>query len=235
MIMQTTHGNRMVWSITAAGALLLSPLTAQDSEWDIPEDASPDEAPGLESVEVLVDDIRARGEFNEISYILEAVDLGNLVEEGEAYTFLLPDDEAFAGLNDTDGLTLTESAGAQELEAFLKGHIVEGAHTAEALRNGPVRTLAGHEIEGSRDFLLRTVVSPVDGNGDAIGEDARLVNADMEIAGVMVHAVNKVWYDGDTDDASAERRSDDEAVDEHDGPEPGTDYPEADADEDPVR
>lgn len=112
-----------------------------------------------------------------VSGALAEAGLAGVFDGPGSYTVLAPDDDAFAKLGDA-GKTLTEAEHRAELVAILRGHILPGHLTPDAIKKaiaakkGPVtvRTLA----DGSVTFAA---------NGDAIsvtGEDGTKATIDGE-------------------------------------------------------
>lgn len=199
--------NQLLLSLSAAGAVALAPLavnsqTAPDQPPQEPPAGEPDERTvedpaDAEVTRELMNQIRERDDMNEIASILETIDLDAILEGG-SHTFFLPTDDAFADLEEAEGAgTISAATGDTELEAFVRGHIARGVHSAQQLRDEGASSLAEHRIEGGRDLLLRTVVRPVNAEGESVGEDARLVESDIEVAEGMLHVVNRAWVDLD--------------------------------------
>lgn len=138
---------------TIAAAAMLVPLGAcSDSETAAPATTSEagngtlaaalGSAPGLTTVSTALSD----------------AGLGDVFDGPGSYTLLAPDDDAFAKLGD-DGKTLTEPEHRAELVALLRGHILPGHLTPDAIRKaiaekkGPVtmRTLADSTVTFGAD------------------------------------------------------------------------------------
>ena len=93
-----------------------------------------------------------------VSNALTEAGLGDVFDGAGSYTVLAPDDDAFAKLGDA-GKSLTDPAHRAELVALLRGHILPGHLTPEAIRKaiadkkGPVtmRTLGDGMVTFSAD------------------------------------------------------------------------------------
>jgi uncharacterized surface protein with fasciclin (FAS1) repeats len=93
-----------------------------------------------------------------VSTALTEAGLGDVFDGPGSYTVLAPDDDAFAKLGD-EGKTLTDAEHRAELVALLRGHILPGHLTPDAIRKaieekkGPVtmRTLGNDVVTFSAE------------------------------------------------------------------------------------
>lgn len=93
-----------------------------------------------------------------VSTALTEAGLGDVFDGPGSYTVLAPDDDAFAKLGD-DGKALTQPDHRAELVALLRGHILPGHLTPEAIRKAieekkgavAMRTLAGDVVTFSAE------------------------------------------------------------------------------------
>lgn len=144
---------KIKWLTLAAAAGLVMPLSACSDE---PE-SSPTAAAGNEvGTGTLAARIGSAPGLTTVSGALSEAGLADVFDGPGSYTVLAPDDDAFAKLG-TDEASLTDPANRAELVAMLRGHILPGHLTPQAIKtaiaekNGPVsmRTLAGDQVEFS--------------------------------------------------------------------------------------
>ncbi|WP_165938517.1 fasciclin domain-containing protein [Parafrankia sp. BMG5.11] len=143
------------WFAAAGAAALLVPLSGCSGEADTPAATA---APAEAGTGTLAAKIGSAPGLTTISGALSEAGLADVFDGPGSYTVLAPDDDAFAKLGDT-GSALTEPANRAELVAVLRGHILPGHLTPQAIKTaigekkGPVsmRNLAGDQIEFSLD------------------------------------------------------------------------------------
>ncbi len=222
--------NRIIAGLVGSGLLVFTSVGAQNQDRDAPDDTYPetdwpaeteerqpvDEPEAVEergetnSLEALLGEIRAHGDLNEIASILETVGLENLISADEPHTFYLPNDAAFGGENANALAGGDRDSG--KLEEIVRGHISPGHFSADELRETAAPTLADHSVQGSRDLLLRRGIEPVDAAGEPVADQARLVEPDLEMAGMTVHIISEVWIVGEEEEEDEE-----EVVEPNDG------------------
>lgn len=146
--------------IAAAAALaVLAPLAACSGGESTPEATGAAEGNGT-----LAAAISGAPELSTVSGALAEAGLANVFDGPGSYTILAPDDDAFAGLGE-DGKALTSEEHRAELVAVLRGHILPGHLTPEAIRKaiadkkGPVTmtTLDDEQVTFSADGDAITV------------------------------------------------------------------------------
>lgn len=159
----------------AAAALLASLAGCGDSDKGVDETSA---STGNAGQRTLASAIGNAPGLTTISGALSEAGLAGVFDGPGSYTVLAPDDDAFAKLGD-DGRTLTDAERRAELVAVLRGHILPGHLTPDAIRkaiareNGPVtvRNLA----DGSVTFAASgdaITVSGADGAKAAIDGEA---------------------------------------------------------------
>ena len=114
--------------------------------------------------------------LDSLATVVEQVDPSELVGDGD-FTFLAPNDEAFASLSADDMADLLSEPG-QILET-LQNHVLDGTMTAAELAEmDTVETRSGE-----------TLTVTVDGDTIMVG-DVTIVTTDIEVGGGMVHIVD---------------------------------------------
>jgi uncharacterized surface protein with fasciclin (FAS1) repeats len=164
----------LIKPIAAAAALvLIAPLAAcSDGKTETAE-------PGAAETprQTLATEIAGASNLTTVAGALSGAGLGEVFDGPGSYTVLAPDDEAFAALGDT-GKTLTTPEHRAELVAILRGHILPGHLTLDAIRaaiadkKGPVsmRTLSDGMVTFSQAGDVLSVAGPdgakatIDGN-----------------------------------------------------------------------
>ncbi len=161
--------NKLLATVAAAAALL--PLGACSQSETAP-------APTVDAGNrTLAAAIGAAPGLTTISTALSEAGLGDVFDGPGSYTLLAPDDDAFAKLG-SSGKSLTDPEHRAELVAVLRGHILPGHLTPDAIRKaiaekkGPVamRTLADGMVTFSQngDTLVATgadgAKATIDGN-----------------------------------------------------------------------
>ena len=139
--------------LVAAIALLLPLGACSDKDKATPAAASTQ--PGNQT---LAATINGAPGLTTVSNALAEAGLGDVFDGPGSYTVLAPDDDAFAKLGE-EGKALTEPAHRAELVALLRGHILPGHLTPDAIRKaieekkGPVtmRTLGDGMVTFSAD------------------------------------------------------------------------------------
>lgn len=139
----------------AASAVLLALGACSDDNAATPAEKPLATQPGNQT---LATAIGGAPGLTTVQTALTEAGLGDVFDGPGSYTVLAPDDDAFAKLGD-DGKTLTEPDHRGELVALLRGHILPGHLTPEAIRKaieekkGPVsmRTLGNDVVTFSAE------------------------------------------------------------------------------------
>ncbi len=166
---------RLIAAIAAAAALV--PLGACSKN-----DASSPAATASEGNRTLAAAIGSAPGLTTVSTALSEAGLADVFDGPGSYTVLAPDDDAFAKLG-KDGAMLTDPAHRAELVAILRGHILPGHLTPEAIRQaiadkkGPVsmRNLADGMVTFAADGNSITATGP-DGAKAKIDGDALIAS-----------------------------------------------------------
>lgn len=153
--------NRLNTLFASAALLAIVPLAACSDAEPVGNEAA---AATTEAGETLASAIGEAPGLTTVSGALSEAGLAEVFDGPGSYTVLAPDDEAFAALG-ADGKTLTQADHRAELVAVLRGHILPGHLTPEAIKKaiadkkGPVtvRTLADGAVTFSADGDTITV------------------------------------------------------------------------------
>ena len=147
-----------------AAATVLAPLAGCS---DDKQDTAPAAAQSGSTSGTLASAIGGAPGLTTVSTALSEAGLADVFDGPGSYTVLAPDDDAFAKLGKS-GQTLTDPAHRAELVAILRGHILPGHLTPDAIRKaiadkkGPVsmRTLADGTVTFSADGDAITATGP---------------------------------------------------------------------------
>lgn len=172
--------NRIRTMATAAAAAALVSLGACSK--DAPTPAATGEAAAEAGNGTLAAALGNAPDLKTISGAFADAGLGDVFDGPGSYTVLAPDDAAFAKL-DQGGKTLTDPANRAELVAVLRGHILPGHLSPEAIRKaiadkkGPVsmRTLDESMVTFSADGDAITATG-ADGAKATIDGDALIAS-----------------------------------------------------------
>jgi uncharacterized surface protein with fasciclin (FAS1) repeats len=153
-----TRGHRLA---AAAALALIAPLAACAPAGD---DAASEQSGGEATGRTLAAAIAGAPELSTISRALTEAGLADVFDGPGSYTVLAPNDQAFAALG-SGKEAITEPAHRAELVAILRGHILPGHLTPDAIRqaietkNGPVtmRTLDDRMVTFAADGKKITV------------------------------------------------------------------------------
>ena len=140
----------------SAGIALLLSLGACSGKDDTPAAAASSSADAGHGT--LASTIGSAPGLTTLSAALSQAGLGDVFDGPGSYTILAPDDDAFAKLGET-GKSLSDPANRAEMVAILRGHILPGHLTPDAIKKaiadkkGPVsmRTLADSMVTFSAD------------------------------------------------------------------------------------
>jgi uncharacterized surface protein with fasciclin (FAS1) repeats len=140
---------------TIAAVVMLVPLGACSKNDSATPGGSASATPGNQT---LAATISGAPGLTTVSTALTEAGLGDVFDGPGSYTVLAPDDDAFAKLGEA-GKSLSEPAHRAELVALLRGHILPGHLTPDAIRKaiedkkGPVtmRTLGNGVVTFSAD------------------------------------------------------------------------------------
>jgi uncharacterized surface protein with fasciclin (FAS1) repeats len=119
--------------------------------------------------------------FDEFVRAAKTVDLEQLLKPGEAYTIFLPNDAAFAKLDQNEIEGLLDPTGHERLLMLLSHHIVPVRMTLDDLKRGNGQ----HLSLADRELTVRG------GNAVQIG-DASIVDADLEGDNSILHIIDRV-------------------------------------------
>ena len=139
------------------------------------------EREALSSSNPILATVAAMDGFDEFVRAANTVDLGQLLEPGEAYTIFLPNDGAFARLGRDEIERLFEPTGHERLLSLLSHHIVPERITLENLKRSadlPV-SLAGRDLQ-------------IDKSGDVRIGNANIVDTNLEAANSILHVIDSV-------------------------------------------
>lgn len=160
-------------SLTSAAALAAASVVSSAA---LAQDMTPE---AIDIVEVA----SASGHFETLIQALLEADLAETVATTEDITVFAPIDEAFDAIQDLDGLL----ADPERLTSVLRLHVVPSIYLSEELSDGEIEieTLGGETLTIARAEGQVTVTSPS-------GDEAMIVEADIEADNGVIHAINAV-------------------------------------------
>jgi uncharacterized surface protein with fasciclin (FAS1) repeats len=126
----------------------------------------------------ITDTVARTPQLSTLSRLLTQADLADALRGAGPFTLFAPSDEAFKAV---PAATMTQLANDKAmLRAVLSYHVVPGKLQSADIKNGPVKTLQGANVQLSKSGTFVTV------------EDAVVQQADIQATNGVVHIIDRV-------------------------------------------
>ena len=165
---------------SAMAAAPKGPVTTSPHAEHVSQKAEPKRVVKAAKPKDIVATLKADGHFKTLQKLMSKAGLEPVLQGEGSFTFFAPDDEAFQKVPKADLDDLMKHK--IKLSSVLMNLMVRGALTADALKQGTVRTLADKPVMVTRESN--------NGHDDVIFGKAKIKLADMSAKNGIIHVVD---------------------------------------------